>query len=173
MLGDMLRDDASFEDFVATQDNNWSLNLAMVIRPALTLLLCLLLAAWMLRLYRASCAAWAPASEQYRLQYRAALDTLSAVGIYRRFGESREAFARRNQTQFPAFVTLTRAHLNSSPGYACRPGIAAMTADTTAEHDSQPWHQWRKQLAGEVTQTIPWWRRLLAWVHPAPWLYSR
>lgn len=176
MLGDMLRDDASFEDFVAAQESSWSLNPAMIIRPALTLALCLLLAAWLLRLYRANCATWSPASAQYRLQYRAALDTLSAVGIYRRFGESREAFARRHQAQLPAFATLSDAHLSNSPGYACRPGGAAIM-NTTAGDDTQPgqqsWQAWRKQLGNEIALTVPLWRRLLAWVHPAPWLHSR
>lgn len=173
MLGDMLRDDASFEEFVASQEGSWSLNLAMVLRPLLAIALCLLTAAWLLRLYRAYCATWSPASEQYRLQYRAALDTLSAVGVYRHFGESREGFARRLGQQFPALVYLTQAHLSHSPGYACRPGsTATLNHDTSAAVEQQPWQQWRQQLSREIASTVPWWRRALAWIHPVPWLRS-
>jgi transglutaminase-like putative cysteine protease len=172
MLGDMLRDDASFDAFVASQESDWSLNPVALLRPLLAIILCLLVAAWLLRLYRAYCATWAPASEQYRLQYRAALDTLSAAGIYRHYGESREAFARRQGKQYPALISLTQAHLQQSPGYACRPGATIAIGNSNSAVTDQPWQQWRQQLAQEITRALPWWRRAVAWLHPAPWLRS-
>lgn len=180
MLGDMLRDDASFEDFVASQDSNWSLNPAVIVRPLLATILSLLIAAWLIRLYRAYCATWMPASEQYRLQYRAALDSLSAAGIYRRYGESREAFARRYGSQLPTLKTITEAHLSHSPGYAGFSGTTAALTNAQAGSDKhwqqswqKSWQDWRQQLNREITATVPWWRRALAWVHPVPWLRSR
>lgn len=172
MLGDMLRDDAAFEAFLREQggDSNWTL--AGMGRAAAMLLAALLLAGWLIRIYRARVPGWAGEAAQYRLQYRAALDTLAAWGIKRRHGESREAFARRVGTSLPAFVQLSDWHLQQAPGYGLRP---VMTANGATFHNAgtDQWLTLRHQLNEQLCQSQVHWRRAVAVLHPAPWLHSR
>jgi len=170
MLGDMLRDEAAFEAFLRDQgsDSNWSL--AGIGRTLMIVLAALLGAAYLIRIYRSLVPAWASAQNQYRLQFRAALDLMSANGFVRRHGESREAFARRLALSLPAFTVLTDHHLRVTPGY----GIAHVGVfQLTANSDRQYWLQLRRQLQRELAQSQPRWRRLVAMLHPAPWLESR
>jgi hypothetical protein len=51
-----------------------------------------------------------------RLAYRAELDRLAEVGITRRRGESREAFAERVQSELPSFSALTALHVGARFG---------------------------------------------------------
>ncbi len=171
MLADMLRDDAAFEAFLQDQagDSRWSLE--NLIRAIVTLAIALLIAAFLIRVYRAQIPTLGSAQQQYRLQYRAALDTLAAFGIVRRHGESREAFARR-LTALPAFTELTGQHLRGAPGYGLAPAGAWQATGSGAD-EKQVWQQLRTELQRELATSQPPWRRALAMVHPAPWLASR
>lgn len=173
MLADMLRDDAAFEAFLQDQggDSRWTL--ANISRIIMSLAAALLIAAWLVRVYRAQVPAFASAHQQYRLQYRAALDVLAGFGIVRRHGESREAFARRLATTLPAFTELTDLHLRITPGYGLASTGTWPLAGSIAGTDRQTWLQLRRQLKRELGVSQPPWRRVLAMVHPAPWLASR
>jgi len=173
MLADMLRDDAAFEAFLQDQGGNSRWSLETIMRTIMTLIIALLAAAYAIRVYRAQIPAWAGKSQQYRLQYRAALDALASFGMVRRHGESREAFARRVKPSLPAFCELTECHLRVAPGYGLAPaGIWPATGDVGTV-DRQLWQQLRKQLHRELTGSQPTWRRIIAAIHPAPWLASR
>lgn len=175
MLADMLRDDAAFEAFLQDQggDSNWTLE--NIVRALILLLTALLVAAYLIRFYRLQMPAWASAQAQYRLQYRAALDTLASYGIVRRHGESREAFARRLVPSVPVFTALTDEHLRVAPGYGLAPaGVWPMAGHAQDAFVSrQHWQQLRKQLQLELMKSQPQWRRFIAVLHPAPWLTGR
>jgi transglutaminase-like putative cysteine protease len=170
LLGDMLRNDDSFQAFLNQQAGNTLLSPQLLLRVLSWTALILLLLAYAVRLWRSLLPLFAPQAEQYRLRYRAALDTLSAHGVHRRFGESREAFARRWQAQFPALLAMTELHLKQTPGYAFAPSPGAgatLSVDTAAA--STAWRSLQQQLQRELAVHIPGWRRLLATLHPTPW----
>lgn len=172
MLADMLRDDAAFEAFLRDQGGDSSWSVTGIARAALAVIVALLIAAYLIRLYRSQVPAWSSAQRQYRLQYRAALDLLSSYGIVRRHGESREAFARRLASLLPTFTMLTEHHLRLAPGYGLAPTGALQLTTGNDTDEQQRWQQLRQQLQHELRQSQPRWRRLLAVVHPAPWLKS-
>ncbi|MBC52703.1 MAG: hypothetical protein CMQ34_02590 [Gammaproteobacteria bacterium] len=173
MLADMLRDDAAFEAFLQDQggDSRWSLE--NIARTLMFMVIALLLAAYIIRAYRAQVPAWASTQQQYRLHYRAALDALASFGIVRRHGESREAFARRSMTTLPAFSRLTEQHLQAAPDYGLAPAGVWQAGGSPDAADRQAWQQLRRQLQHELVMSQPRWRRVVAMVHPAPWLASR
>ncbi|HBN16409.1 MAG: hypothetical protein CMQ46_07870 [Gammaproteobacteria bacterium] len=176
MLADMLRDDASFQGFLEQQSQTSELpSFRQLLTALLIAAATLIILAWLVRLWRAQCPAWTPASDHYRVQFRAALDTLASVGVRRRRGESREAFARRYAAQFPALHQLTQWHLQQVPGYAWSPqGSLALAGKSVSGHamSNADWNGLRRQLAAEISQAVPRWRRLLGTIHPAPWYYT-
>lgn len=162
MLGDMLRDDAAYEQFLVSQSGG-GIPLGML----LNMLYAALAAALGLG-YTITFARWwrgrhAGAALGYRLTYRAALDRLAAAGIRRSVGESREAFAARVAALVPSFAALTRAHLRMALG-------APVT--TTATH-STDWAKSLIHLETELKRGLPWWKRVLAILNPCPWLLAR
>ncbi|MFI5306511.1 MAG: transglutaminase family protein [Polyangiales bacterium] len=95
-----------------------------------------------------------------RVAYRAELDRLSAVGLRRRFGESREAFAARMSDQAPSFAALTEHHVGARFGTrkdADRGLLAALSA----------------AIGAELGRAVPAWRRVLGALNPVSWLGSR
>ncbi|MDT8428897.1 MAG: transglutaminase domain-containing protein [Pseudomonadales bacterium] len=159
MLGDMLRDEAAFEEFMSTQQGI-GIDIQVLVRTALLLLLAALLSAYLIRLYRLLIPLLASDQQLYRLAYRAELDRLAAAGITRRHGETREEFANRVGDLSPSFREMTRQHLLLAMG---------------REHTEQPgmansWLLLRKKIRTELGSTLPWWQRLLALINPVSWL---
>jgi hypothetical protein len=95
-----------------------------------------------------------------RVVYRAELDRLSEVALHRRFGETREDFARRIAETSPSFSRLTERHLASAFGAA-------------GAFDAEELRQLRGAVAGEVRARVSWWRRWLGALAPWSWLRSR
>ena len=93
--------------------------------------------------------------------YRAALDSLSAVGWVRGYGEPRERFAGRVAEWAPAFDTLTRAH------------VAAALRPTGATAEDLPLEVLYRTVARQVRVRVPWWRWLLGALNPISWMWSR
>jgi len=156
LLGDMLRDEASFDEFIASQQDA-PFPLGLILQSLAFALLALLLAAYAVKIYRLRAPLHAAPALRYRLSYRATLDTLAALGLHRRHGESRESFARRLATLTPTFDTMTRAHLHRALG---EPSAA-----------SQPdWLALQQRVRQELRPQLPWWRHLLAILNPVPWL---
>jgi transglutaminase-like putative cysteine protease len=169
LLGDMLRDDAALEEFMLSQQSS-RISLATLLRIIYSSLLALLLAAWLVRIWRQQAPRIAGnGADLHRLAYRAALDTLSAYGHNRRFGESREAFARRMSTCYPAFAIMSQTHLQLALG---RPGDS-LVASVPPAQTAQYWQQQRRALQNELRQQHSPWLRLLALLDPVPWLRSR
>jgi len=167
LLGDMLRDEASFEDFIASQQGS-SLPLATAVRLLAYLALVLLLLAYAIKVYRLRIPYHANPALCYRLSYRASLDRLSALGLRRRYGESREHFARRLSAMSPSFATMTYAHLLAALG---RPeGQDNSSSAVTARLTEPDWIALNRRIHDEIRQHIPWWKQLLAFINPVAWL---
>lgn len=156
LLGDMLRNEASFDEFIASQTQR-GFPVALVVRSVAAILLLALLASYAIKVYRLRAPYHAKADTQYRLSYRAALDMLSARGLRRRYGESREAFARRVGAMAPSFEQLTGHHLSVALGR--QPGV-----------DGANWTALNQRVRQEIGQHTPWWRKLLAFIDPFSWL---
>lgn len=175
LLGDMLREDESFQAFLQSRAGtgiDWSqLGRALSILAALALM-----SSYLIRVYRLTCIHRAPAQQQYRLVYRAALDVLAAHGLRRRTGESREAFARRLASELPAFAQISQWHLAEVPGYAFDPSLAlagAQAAPHVTAHSKEQWLGQLSALRQQLRQSRPFGVRLMATLHPFNWLQSR
>jgi len=159
LLGDMLRDDATFSDYLESQQNSF-IDL-MALRNALLLgALLLLTAAYAVKLYRFFVPYSGRDEFQYRLSYRATLDSLAGVGLRRNPGESREQFAARAGDVTPGLTVLTRAHLT------CALGGSTIS-------DRHQWRQMRAAVSADLRRNIPAWRRALSAANPFTWLLSR
>ncbi len=99
--------------------------------------------------------------------YRLALDHLAEIGITRRFGETREAFARRAAPVAPSFAALTDLHLAAALGDPARDGASR-------EELSRP--RWREGLVlvkREIRAGSSFFRRLVGALDPASFLRAR
>ncbi len=95
-----------------------------------------------------------------RVAYRAALDRMGELGFSRRFGESRERFARRTGSIAPSFEPLTGLHLRAALG-----GRGAVEGGVL--------HGLRGSMRSEIAGRVPGWRRLLGALNPFSWLWTR
>ncbi|MDX1491892.1 MAG: transglutaminase domain-containing protein [Pseudohongiellaceae bacterium] len=156
LLGDMLRDEASFEEFLSEQGSS-SFPFAMVARAIASILLALVLLAYAVKIYRLRIPYWSKGSNTQRLMYRASLDTLSSLGITRRYGESREQFARRVGSLSPSFAALSNQHI----AYA----LAQKDSYELASNELTLGQNIRLEL-----KRLPIWRRAIAILNPFSWL---
>lgn len=156
MLGDMLRDDASFEQFLASKAST-SIDLSRLLRGlalaaalGLALLLC---AAYCLKAVRRLAPRFGSREDRPRSTLHAAIERLAGVGVSRRYGESREAFARRCETLCPSFYALTRAHLQ----------VALSGAQQGQDID---WLALDGAMRQELRSALPRWRRIAGVINP-------
>ena len=168
LLGDMLRDDASFDAYTDSLSRD-SLSLATLSRSVTGLMALLLVMGWIIRLWRQLIPLFCPQYSLYRHSFRAALDKLAAFGIVRRRGESREAFARRHADRLPALESLTAWHLAEALGHGQHDHVI-----TANGQDLRPaWQSQLQCLDRQLKETHPLWRRWLAALHPFPWVNGR
>ena len=102
-----------------------------------------------------------------RVGYRAALDMLSDVGITRRYGETREAFARRVAKQVPSLAAMTSMHV------AAKFGDPRVPLAERPEFDRKQWDRQLAGVRGELPLSIKLWRRILGAVDPSTVLRAR
>lgn len=93
--------------------------------------------------------------------YRGFLDRLSDLGAHRRDGESRERHAQRVAALAPSFVALTDAHLRWALGPPAK-------TDGVAEHA-----RLARAARAELRRNVKLRRRILAFLHPLGWLFTR
>ncbi len=171
LLGDMLRDDASFESYTDNLSRDF-LSMTAVLRGTAGLLGLLLVMGWIIRVWRQLIPLFCPSDGLHRHSFRAALDKLAAFGITRQRGETREAFARRHSTRLPVLQSLTTHHLERALGS----GISdshVMAAGDDSDALRQSWQSQLRELDRQLRNTHPLWRRWLAALHPFPWLTGR
>jgi len=163
LLGDMLRDEASFDEFLESQRDSW-FPIQTVLNILYASIAAIFLTAYAIKFYRLWIPLQASANTQYRVSYRAALDKLSAIGFSRRRGESREDFARRVSELSPSFASITGRHLSYALG---------SIQDQPATIDSSQWLQLNREINAQISSNIPTWKKLLAWLNPFSWLMSK
>ncbi len=161
LLGDMLRSDASFDDFLQSQRSS-SINLQLILNVLYSLILATLVTAYTIKFYRL----WIPfqtgLDKQYRISYRAMLDQLSAVGLHREFGESREQFAVRARQVAPSMQQMTSQHLALALGSAAKTSYA-----------QKKWLELRSTIVNEINRNTRPWQKIIAWINPFSWLLSK
>jgi hypothetical protein len=99
--------------------------------------------------------------------YRAAIDMLSDAGLTRRYGETREAFARRIKQRAPSLAGLTSMHV------AAALGDPSVPMRERPEFDTSIWHKGLAGVRGELPLSAPLWRRALGVIDPTTVLRAR
>ncbi len=155
MLGELLREKAGQQSVADRLDGDG--RLAALGRALLLALLAAVVGGYAVRTHRWLAPRFASARQCPRLAYRAALDRLAGVGWRRRYGESREHFARRARLVAPSLVPLTGEHLRASLG-----GVAP--------RDPAPLRELAERVGAELRSGIPLWRRALGVLDPFCWM---
>ena len=161
LLGDMLRDDASFADFLASRQAG-SFRFQTLWYGAAALMLAAILLGYGIKVWRLLVPRIGSPARRHVLSYRAALDRLAAIGQARRYGESREHFAARLAGSVPSLSRLTEAHLAVALGQR-------HDAPLPAAH----WQTLEGRVRTEIAHSTPVWKRVLAVLNPFCWLFSR
>ncbi|NKB34105.1 MAG: hypothetical protein GKR91_13515 [Pseudomonadales bacterium] len=161
LLGDMLRDDASFQDFLESQQSSF-IQLQTLLNILYAVLALTLTVAYLIKAYRLWIPTFAASENQYRLSYRAVLDRLSAVGMHRNFGESRESFAERICSNVPSIKPLTRSHL-----------ALALGNSTSESHPDSEWENFDLAVRRELNSNTATWRKAVAILNPFSWLLTK
>ena len=161
MLGDMLRNDESFQEFLDSQKKPY-LNAAMLMNILYLLITAGLVLGYAIKIYRLLIPTFIASEDSYRLRFRAILDRLSSIGVYRQFGESRERFASRAYEISPSLTEMTDSHL----AYALGGGNQAKTS-------GKEWQEFEKKIKQEIKYNTHKHRQILALVNPFSWLYTK
>ncbi len=123
------------------------------------LLVAVLLFLYLAKLWRRLSPGFASAQALPRVLYRAELDRLGEVSVWRVAGESREAFASRVRDLVPSFEGLTSAHVAAAFG--------ARELDPGALRDHAT------SVRRDIRVGFPRWRRFLGLITPWSWLRSK
>lgn len=161
LLGDMLRGDASFDEFLQSQQTSF-VNWQAILYGLYFAILATLLSAYLIKYYRLWIPTRAAMEDQYRLSYRAVLDHLSAIGLHRHFGESREHFAHRVSALTPSFQQMTTSHLSHALG----------SGETDLSNPEQ-WTVMRNSIDQEINGNTAAWKNLVAHLNPFSWLQTK
>jgi hypothetical protein len=161
LLGDMLRNDASFEDFLESQQSSF-ISLQALLNVLYVSAILILTLAYSIKFYRLWIPSQARTPNQHRASYRAVLDRLSAIGLHRRYGESRENFAVRASQTAPTIKAMTHSHL------AC-----ALGSDVPGHFDRMQWNAFQRAISNEIQYNTVTWKKVLALLNPFSWLLTR
>jgi hypothetical protein len=96
----------------------------------------------------------------YRACYVATLDRLAEVGLIRRFGETREEFARRVAPLVPEFEVLTAGHMRRAVG-------------GRDDLDSAGWHELHRRARRRIAELFSPLRRWMGLLNPISWVRAR
>ncbi len=162
LLGDMLRNEASFNEYMGTQQSG-SFPWQILLDLAYALVGLALAWGYAVKIYRL----WIPGHTKphklHKVGYRAILDRLSALGYRRKRGESRESFAARMAVLAPSFDMATRQHL------ACALG----SSDWQRTDQVFDWSGVSNDVLRQLDSKIPLWKKLLGSLNPYSWLSTR
>ncbi|MFT6057035.1 MAG: transglutaminase-like putative cysteine protease [Pseudohongiellaceae bacterium] len=161
LLGDMLRDEATFDDYLETRQDSF-IDMEVLLNTLYALLAIMLLSSYLVKTYRQWVPSFSKPQNQHWLIYRASLDLLSAAGLYREYGESREQFATRTRSASPSMQLLTAKHLE-----------IALGGTETKNLNKQQWLQLKSAVALELRESTSTGRRTWAILNPITWLWSK
>lgn len=161
LLGDMLRNDESFEEFLESQQTSF-LQLQTLLNILYAIIGLTLLIAYLVKIYRLWIPTVSSTEIHYRLCYRAIMDRLSSIGLHRKFGESRENFANRVSAKIPSIKPMTQTHLAISLG-----------GKTPLDKSLVEWKKLDEAVRKEISSTTPTTRKVIAALNPFTWLRTR
>ena len=161
LLGDMLRNDESFEEFLESQQTSF-LQLQTLLNILYAIIGLTLLIAYLVKIYRLWIPTVSSTEIHYRLCYRAIMDRLSSIGLHRKFGESRENFANRVSAKIPSIKPMTQTHLAISLG-----------GKTPLDNSLVEWKKLDEAVRKEISSTTPTTRKVIAALNPFTWLRTR
>ena len=146
--------------------SEWARWIKALARQALTglgyLTLGVLLVLYLVKIWRAAAPALTSSSSLSRVVYRAEIDRLAEVGLTRRRGESREAFAARVRAELPSLQPLTSLHVGAHFG--------SERAKSASKEDIQAL---RRGLRAERNSRYSLFKRSLGALLPWSWLKAR
>ena len=158
LLGEMARGEGR-ETIVADESPQILAKIRAFIQKLPWVLLIFVLCLYLVRIYRFIRPYITP--EAVHPAYRASLDQLATFGFVRKPGESREQFAVRVSANAPSFQVLSDRLIRRVIG----PDTSVVHRTTAVGLVSE--------LGRELADIMPLWRRLLAWLHPAPWWWAK
>ena len=88
------------------------------------------------------------------------LDRFSDLGHAREYGETRERYAERLTELSPSFALLTETHLRLSLGHG-------------SDEDAVVVNKLCGLVRNELTASVPFWMRLIGWINPWGWWFTR
>ena len=142
---------------------DWLKDIGRVLgRASLGILLATLLFFYLVKLWRSVAPAWAKPAQRTRVAYRRELDRLAELGLVRRRGESREAFAERVASELPSLRGLTALHVGVHFGSQ----LSKMRAESSLPTAVARLHEERGRAFSRR-------RRLLGLLVPWSWLRVR
>jgi hypothetical protein len=142
------------------EPSRWGALVSLFLRSLLVLAAVLLVSLYIIKYWRRLAPRLAGERSLYRLCYRATLDRLAEVGVFRQFGETREEFAVRLARLSPEFVTLSQAHV--------RQAVAGVPSFNRAT-----WMDLKNRIDEAIGRTFSFWRRLWGLANPVTWLWVR
>jgi transglutaminase-like putative cysteine protease len=167
MLGQLARKEAPSQEGGAQQKRSLTemarQALAVLARGAGILLVLGILAAGVGKVVRRLGPYFGPQKTRTLRTFRAALDCLADVGVFRPFGDTRERFARDQGTRFEALAPLTEFRMREALGNPQLP---------SPPEDRELLKHYRN-LARQIRRNTPFWRRLLGLLNPFSWLFVR
>ena len=158
LLGELARDDKTGGRSADPDEPAFEMPWATIISTLGLLFLVLLLAAYTVKVVRRMRPRWSKGA-RHEWSFSAILDGLSDVGLSRDFGETRENHALRLQAFAPSFERLTATHLSLSLGRTRAPLLDVEDLCV----------QVRKELRG----SLPLWKRILGYLNPVGWCFTR
>src|SRR5690606_33865873 len=167
LLADMARgegDEQSEGEQQAVERRNFGRDLAFGFLFMIVIGLALL---YIAKLWRRVIPRFASQKALPRVGYRAAIDMLTDAGVTRRYGETREAFARRVARQAPSLPGLPSMHV------AAAFGDPRVPLGDRPEFDVALWTKGLASIRGELPHSAPLWRRILGALDPSCVLRSR
>ena len=160
MLGDMLRNEESFLEFMDSQRGS-SFDAALLINTLYLIVICILAMGYIIKAYRLSVPKFIAGDKEGRLHYRAILDRLASIGVHRKFGESRERFALRAYSIAPSIKEITKLHL-----------ALALGQSQHIENKGE-WQTFENAIVDEIKLNTNWRSQLVALLNPFSWLLTK
>ena len=160
MLGDMLRNEESFQEFMDSQRGNY-FDITTFINTLYLIVIFILAMGYIIKAYRLSAPKFLADDKEGRLHFRAILDRLASIGVHRKFGESRERFAVRACSVAPSITEITKLHL-----------ALALGQSQQVEYKEE-WQAFENAVVDEIKLNTNSRSQLLALLNPFSWLLTK
>ena len=160
MLGDMLRNEESFQEFMDSQRGNY-FDITTFINTLYLIVIFILAMGYIIKAYRLSAPKFLADDKEGRLHFRAILDRLASIGVHRKFGESRERFAVRACSVAPSITEITKLHL-----------ALALGQSQQVEYEEE-WQAFENAVVDEIKLNTNSRSQLLALLNPFSWLLTK